>query len=596
MISHVRTISATDEAIHTYPRRGMAIRSDNSEIVMDASLQSLTTNLHISESNSQTCINTALPWIPSLPDSEFYVLYPTQLQHGSSIAGILFLIVRSHAKECMLSSSMILSLAYEIVLSIQYGTRSALTSDFNCLDTNLGSIPRLLSTPLSRFQTIKDLLTNEARATILKNAHIISSVPIDETSTSSLLTELLQAYFDDHGTPRFPLGRRGLVAFTIVNDAQFNRYGRYSFDLSLRHTSLLKYSLFCCPSFAPCSSKAITSHRAEKLVARQPDAVVMLSEQFIFSSNAGFPWDTIETEPQNHPSSVLDSYSPPDLTFSPRSSYSHSSHKRSSDALNARISGVVGSTLKRSSRVDSGKSTITADLGDGLGGLLYPMESLEGYQREDYSLRDGSDVSELSRSDSPEARRPAMSMGIRKFRGISLGKKKEKVEGLPGIHAAAKKDGLRMDVKQLSPTLMSGKTRPRRLVLDRVSTTTLPLNYMMDLGKDGNPLLSNRGPHGEDRFYHLQFTCGDGELMMFCEFQKDGTVFEDGHVIMGQQHFQESIVVVAGPQVLDIIVDGRYNDSICLIHEGDYRICFRLLERHAWINLGTKYDVFARVL
>lgn len=133
------------------------------------------------------------------------------------------------------------------------------------------------------------------------------------------------------------------------------------------------------------------------------------------------------------------------------------------------------------------------------------------------------------------------------------------------------------------------------------STTESPINYTKVMvsqcaKKQCNEPFSNRGPNGEDKFYHLKFKCGDGTILVYVEFTKEYGGLAEGHVIMGQSHFQWDVTIIAGPQVLDLLVGGKYVDSIHLSSVGDYNICFKLLDRGAWIDLSENYDVFARVL
>lgn len=753
-MAHLRTASHTDEiskvgavpGSHTR-NRIPSQRSDCSEhTATDFSqrLKSVTNKARRDSAHGDylySCLEAAAPWLPSVKDSEYYFLYPKNIALMSNISGILVMVIRSSTLNTLQDSNVQRSIAYEIVTRIEpcsKGKRAAglfpgevasgneyqseisigvrlgdkdytdTHGPFSCLDSDISAFCSLLSTTTTRYKKLSGISVESAIVHSIKNLNMSCSASYDDETRIVVQTDLMRSLLFNMSTPRFPRGRQGMTAYTVVNDLSFRQYGRYSCQIFLRRVLLLTATLVSTPTFELCDSKNISSHRSNKVTANFPDVVVKLQNPFIFSSSEFFPWWSNYNPSLSTPipsdqtilnPDVLASYFhvPLHANCGPTSSVTGTFTEPGSEVFNV-LGNVVVNTLTLQTGANSSTPSekilknidhtkvpsATAPFVPGtriLGGatdiyrrssvryeanpqsLLVPVTNTESglvkgphvnsasmlpaeqalkdmkdscigqlnqkcdldntyefsaYQSNDELLDvcnanayakvvDKEDLSELSRSDSPivQNKRPMTSFSRSKPKlvfGKLLKKKDEsKEEALPPfLSVAATKDGLKHEPKLVAQTTCNGTETYKRITAV-TSTTESPINYTKVMvsqcaKKQCNEPFSNRGPNGEDKFYHLKFKCGDGTILVYVEFTKEYGGLAEGHVIMGQSHFQWDVTIIAGPQVLDLLVGGKYVDSIHLSSVGDYNICFKLLDRGAWIDLSENYDVFARVL
>lgn len=742
-MAHLRTTSYTDEISkvgaapgpHTR-NRVFSQRSDCSEhtaIDFSQRLKSVTNKARRDSSNGDylySCLEAAAPWLPSVKDSEYYFLYPKNMALMSNIAGVLVMVIRSSTLNTLQDSNVQRSIAYEIVTQIKRCNKSKRATappsgeaangneyqseiaigfklgdkdytdthgPFSCLDSDISAFCSLLSTTTIRYKKLSSISVENAIVHSIKNLNMSCSASYDDETRIVVQTDLMRSLLFNMSTPRFPRGRQGMTAYTIVNDLSFKQYGRYSCQISLRRVLLLTATLVSTPTFELCDPKSISSHRSNKVTANFPEVVVKLQHPFIFSSSESFPWwcnysstcsnstsleqnilspDTLASHFNVPPyascvsnasfNGTFTEVNPNALTVQNEANISSTpsekivkniDHTKISVATTPFVPGtrILGTadTYRRSSvRYDTNPQSLLVPIANAESGLVkgslvnsasvLPTEQIlkdvkdnymnhmnttcdlannydfSAYQPNDEMIdacnvnaytkvEDKEDLSELSRSDSPivQSKRPMTSFNRSKPRlvfGKLIKKKDEPKEEVfpPFLSVAATKDGLKHDPKLVAHTACNGSETYKRITA--VTTTTeSPVNYVKVLvsqctKKQCNESFSNRGPGGEDKFYHLKFKCGDGSILMYVEFTKEYGGLAEGHVIMGQSHFQWDVTVIAGPQVLDLLVGGRYVDSIHLSSAGDYIVCFKLLDKGAWIDLSENYDVFARVL
>lgn len=758
-MAHLRTTSYTDEIskVGTVPglytrNRVLSQRSDCSEhTATDFSqrLKNVTNKARRDSAHGDylySCLETAAPWLPSVKDSEYYLLYPKNMTLMTNIVGILVMVIRSTTLNTLHDSNIQQSIAYEIVTQIEHcskgkrptapllgevGNGNEYQSEiaigfkvddkdythtqgpFSCLDSDISAFCSLLSTTTIRYKKLSSISVENAIVHSIKNLNMSCSASYDDETRIVVQTDLMRSLLFNMSTPRFPRGRQGMTAYTIVNDLSFRQYGRYYCQIFLRRVLLLTATLVSTPTFELCDPKNVSSHRSNKVTANLPDVVVKLHRPFIFSTSEHFPWwssyrssslsprpleqqsilspdilsshfnitpysncgsainfngsfaDTIPNDHniagnaantltvQNDPNNSttpsekilknIDHTKVPNTTvpFVPgtrilggnidayrRSSTRYETSPQSLLSPTANVEGGVVNMNMNGSLMNSAtvtqKEGVLKDMKDNYGnhmsskcdlGNIYEFGA---YQQTDeafdmcnanayVNMVRKEELSELSRSDSPivQSKRPMTSFSRSKPKlifGKTLKKKDDvKEEGLPPFLAvAATKDGLKHEPKLVAQTTCNGNETYKRITAV-TSAVGSPMNYMNAMvsqcsKKPCSEPLSNRGPCGEDKLYHVKFKCGDGSILMYIEFTKEYGGIAEGHVIMGQSHFQWDVTVIAGPQVLDLLVGGKYVDSIQLSSAGDYVICFKILDKGAWIDLAENYDVFARVL
>lgn len=755
-MAHLRTASYTDEIskVGTAPgfhsrNRVLSQRSDCSEhTAADFSqrLKSVTNKARRDSAHGDylySCLETAAPWLPSVKDSEYYLLYPKNMTLMSNIIGILIMVIRSSTLNTLQDSNIQQSIAYEIVTQIERcskGKRAAAPHSgeagsgneyqseiaigfkmedkdythtqgrFNCLDSDISAFCSLLSTTTIRYKKLSSISVENAIVHSIKNLNMSCSASYDDETRIVVQTDLMRSLLFNMSTPRFPRGRQGMTAYTVVNDLSFRQYGRYSCQISLRRVLLLTATLVSTPTFALCDPKNVSSHRSNKVTANLPEVVVKLHHPFIFSTSEFFPWWSNYRSSSSSPRlSEQQSILSPDILSS---QFNVSPYSTCCSAINFNGSltdtgttgvNIVGSAAAATLTIQNGANnsstpsekilknidhtkvpnsevpfvpgtrilggntdvyrrsstryetspqnllspTAIAESGLVKGSLINSATTVQkesvlkdikdsymshmnskcdlgniyefgAYQQNDetfdiyntnayVNVAKKEDLSELSRSDSPivQNKRPMTSFSRSKPKlifGKTLKKKDDvKEEGFPPfLSVAATKDGLKHEPKLVSQTTCNGSETYKRITAV-TSAAGSPINYMKTMisqcsKKPCSEPFSNRGPSGEDKFYHLKFKCGDGSILMYVEFTKEYGGIAEGHVIMGQSHFQWDVTVIAGPQVLDLLVGGKYVDSIQLSSAGDYVVCFKILDKGAWIDLSENYDVFARVL
>ncbi|EFO65640.1 Hypothetical protein GLP15_3355 [Giardia lamblia P15] len=753
-MAHLRTASHTDEiskvgavtGSHTRNRLPSQ-RSDCSEhTATDFSqrLKSVTNKVRRDSAHGDYlygCLEAAAPWLPSVKDSEYYFLYPKNIALMSNIAGILIMVIRSSTLNILQDSNVQRSIAYEIVTRIEpcsKGKRTAILcpgeiasgieyqseisigvrlgdkdyldthGPFSCLDSDISAFCSLLSTTTTKYKKLSGISVENAIVHSIKNLNMSCSASYDDETRIVVQTDLMRSLLFNMSTPRFPRGRQGMTAYTVVNDLSFRQYGRYSCHISLRRVLLLTATLVSTPTFELCDSKNISSHRSNKVTANFPDVVVKLQNPFIFSSSESFPWWCNYSPSLSTPRSSEQTILSPDIlasyfhvplhaNFGSTNNFTGTFTETGPEAFDitrniimntltlqngnnsstpsekiiknidhtkvhsvttpfvpgTRILGGTTDIYRRSSvRYETNPQSLLVPITNTESGLVkgphlnsastLPTEQTLKDIKDNYishlnqncdltniyefsacqsndelfdvcntntyiNVVDKEDLSELSRSDSPivQSKRPMTSFSRSKPKlvfGKLLKKKDESKEEVlpPFLSVAATKDGLKHEPKLVAQTTCNGNEMYKRIVAV-TSTTESPINYTKVMvsqctKKQYNEPFSNRGPNGEDKFYHLKFKCGDGTILVYVEFTREYGGLTEGHVIMGQSHFQWDVTIIAGPQVLDLLVGGKYVDSIYLSSVGDYNICFKLLDRGAWIDLSENYDVFARVL